>query len=71
MKTTMKDVAALAGVGVGTVSRVINGVKVKEVTKEKVMAAISELNYEPDEYARGMKTNSSNTIALILPTIWH
>ncbi len=35
------------------------------------MAAISELNYEPDEYARGMKTNSSNTIALILPTIWH
>ena len=71
VKTTMKDVAALAGVGVGTVSRVINGVKVKEVTKEKVMAAISELNYEPDEYARGMKTNSSNTIALILPTIWH
>ena len=71
MKATMKDVAALAGVGVGTVSRVINGVKVKEVTKEKVMAAISELNYEPDEYARGLKTNSSNTIALILPTIWH
>lgn len=35
VKTTMKDVAALAGVGVGTVSRVINGVKVKEVTKEK------------------------------------
>ncbi|MGF6989695.1 LacI family transcriptional regulator [Lachnospiraceae bacterium PM6-15] len=71
MKATMKDVAALAEVGVGTVSRVINGVKVKDKTREKVMQAIAELNYEPDEYARGLKTNRSNTIALILPTIWH
>lgn len=71
MKATMKDVAALAGVGVGTVSRVINGVRVKDATREKVTAAIKELNYEPDEYARGLKTNKSNTIALILPTIWH
>nr|HPR81618.1 LacI family DNA-binding transcriptional regulator [Enterococcus sp.] len=71
MKATMKDVAAVAGVGVGTVSRVINGVRVKDTTREKVIAAIKELNYEPDEYARGLKTNKSNTIALILPTIWH
>lgn len=70
-KATMKDVAALAGVGVGTVSRVINGVKVKDSTKEKVLSAIEELQYEPDEYARGLKMNRSNTIALILPTIWH
>ncbi|MBO0446666.1 LacI family DNA-binding transcriptional regulator [Enterococcus ureilyticus] len=71
MKATMKDVAALAGVGVGTVSRVINGVKVKEITRKKVEAAINELSYEPDEYARALKTNRSNTLALILPTIWH
>lgn len=71
MKATMKDVAALAGVGVGTVSRVINGVKVKDATKQKVEAAIAELAYEPDEYARALKTNRSNSIALILPTIWH
>ena len=71
MKATMKDVAALAGVGVGTVSRVINGVKVKATTKEKVERAIVELAYEPDEYARALKTNRSNSIALILPTIWH
>ncbi|MCP1101747.1 LacI family transcriptional regulator [Aequitasia blattaphilus] len=71
MKATMKDVAALAEVGVGTVSRVINGVKVKDKTYEKVMRAIEELDYKPDEYARGLKTNRSNTIALILPTIWH
>lgn len=71
VKATMKDVAALAGVGVGTVSRVINGVKVKDSTKEKVLQAIAELQYEPDEYARGLKMNRSNTVALILPTIWH
>ena len=70
-KATMKDVAALAGVGVGTVSRVINGVRVKDSTKEKVLQAIAELQYEPDEYARGLKMNRSNTVALILPTIWH
>ena len=45
-KATMKDVAALAGVGVGTVSRVINGVRVKDSTKEKVLQAIAELQYE-------------------------
>lgn len=68
---TMKDVARLAGVGVGTVSRVVNGIKVKESTLQKVQAAIKELNYQPDEYARGLKTNRSHTIALIIPSIWH
>lgn len=68
---TMKDVARLAGVGVGTVSRVVNGVKVKESTLSKVQAAIKDLDYQPDEYARGLKTNRSNNVALIIPTIWH
>lgn len=71
MSITMKDVAALAGVGVGTVSRMINGVPVKEETRRKVEAAIKSLNYEPDAAARAFKTNRSQTIALILPTIWH
>ena len=69
---TMKDVAQRAGVGVGTVSRVINHVPgVKESTLVKVNQAIKELNYIPDEYARGLKTNSSRAIALILPSVWH
>lgn len=71
MKATIKDVAKHAGVGVGTVSRVINGVRVKESTLSKVTQSIQALGYEPDIYARGMKTNRSNTIALIVPTIWH
>lgn len=69
---TMKDVAQRAGVGVGTVSRVINRVPgVKESTLIKVNQAIKELNYIPDEYARGLKTKSSRTIALILPSVWY
>ena len=69
---TMKDVARLAGVGVGTVSRVVNNEKgVKKVTLDKVHKAIKELDYLPDAYARGMKINKTETVALIIPTIWH
>ena len=69
---TMKDVARLAGVGVGTVSRVVNNESgVKKVTLEKVQKAIKELDYIPDAYARGMKINKTETVALIVPTIWH
>ena len=69
---TMKDVALEAGVSVGTVSRVINKEKgIKEVTLQKVEQAIKTLNYIPDFYARGMKKNRTETIALILPSIWH
>lgn len=71
MKVTMKEVAKLAGVGVGTVSRVLNDGSVKAATRQKVEAAIKELNYQPDFYARGLKLNRTNTIALILPSIWH
>lgn len=69
---TMKDVAQLAGVSVGTVSRVINQEKgLKATTLVKVEAAIEELHYVPNVYARGMKTSRTDTIALIIPTIWH
>lgn len=68
----MKDVAALAKVGVGTVSRVLNNSgAVKESTRRKVEAAMKELNYIPNAYARGLKMNKTHTVALIIPTIWH
>jgi LacI family transcriptional regulator len=70
-KATMKDVANLAGVGVGTVSRFINGTKVKDSTYQKVSEAIKTLDFIPDETARGLKSSMTNTVALILPTIWH
>lgn len=72
LMATMKDVAELANVGLGTVSRVINKKGgVKPSTLAKVNQAIKELNYVPDEYARGMKLNKTKTIALVVPTVWH
>lgn len=68
---TMKDVAKLAGVSVGSVSNVFNGVKVKKSTYDKVISAVKELDYETNNLARSFKLNHTNTIALIVPTIWH
>ena len=69
---TMKDVAKMAGVGLGTVSRVINNnPTVKEETRIKVNKAIEALNYAPNEIARTLKVSQSKTIALIIPSIWH
>ncbi|AKG33586.1 LacI family DNA-binding transcriptional regulator [Paenibacillus durus] len=69
---SIKDVAILAGVAVGTVSRVINNAPaVKPATRDKVMAAIKQLNYVPDEVARNFKMQKSKMVALMLPSIWN
>ncbi|MGL4337716.1 MAG: LacI family DNA-binding transcriptional regulator [Turicibacter sp.] len=68
---TIKEVAKRAGVSVGTVSNVINQIEVKPKTKRLVEEAIEALGYEPNIYARGLKVNKTNTVALILPTVWH
>jgi len=68
----MKDVAKLAGVGVGTVSRVLNTPdKVSEPTRKKVEKAIKELGYYSNEIARNLKTRNTRNVALVLPSIWH
>ncbi len=68
-KPTMKDVAREAGVSVGTVSNVINGVRVRESYRKKVEDAIDTLHYEVNTYARGLKLAQSGLIALILPDV--
>ncbi|XJZ28628.1 LacI family DNA-binding transcriptional regulator [Bacillota bacterium Lsc_1132] len=68
----IKDVANLAGVGVGTVSRVINNhSNVTPETIKKVNDAIKQLNYIPNEVARNFKMQKSKMVALLLPSIWH
>lgn len=64
---TMKDVAKEAGVALGTVSKVINGIPVGEEYKKKVEDAIRKLNYQVNTYARGLKTSKTETITLIIP----
>lgn len=66
---TMKDVAREAGVALGTVSKVINGIPVGDSYKQKVNAAIEKLNYQVNTYARGLKTSKTQTLTLILPSL--
>ena len=63
---TMKDVAAKAGVSLGTVSKVINHITVGEKNRVKVEKAIKELGYEVNTYARGLKTQETKLITLIV-----
>ena len=66
----MKDVAQRAGVSPKTVSNVINGVVfVREETRERVLAALAELDYVPNLSARGLRNGRSGVIALALPDL--
>jgi len=64
---TMKDVARLAGVSTSTVSHVINNNRfVSEAVREKIIAAITQLNYAPSALARSLKLNQTRTIGMLL-----
>src|SRR5689334_2180916 len=65
---TIKEVAELAGVAIGTVSHVINGsVPVSDTLRRKVQAAIRELDYHPNHVARSLKTSRTRTLGIIVP----
>lgn len=67
---TVKDVAASAGVGIATVSRVFSGTgSVGAATRERVLAAARELDYRPSALGRGLKLRRSGGIGLIVPDV--
>jgi len=67
-RTTIRDVAREAGVGLMTVSRVLNNSKgVTQKTERKVRAAILRVGYRPNEAARMLKGRASRTIGLLVP----
>ena len=69
---TIVDVARLAGVTPTTVSRVINNRGyISEKTKKRVHEAMDELGYQPNEIARSLTKQKSNTIGVIVPHISH
>ena len=69
-RVSIKDVAEQAGVSTATVSHVINQTRfVREETRQKVLEAIEALNYQPSAIARGLATNSTQTIGLIISDI--
>jgi DNA-binding LacI/PurR family transcriptional regulator len=68
--STIKEVAELAGVSVGTVSHVITGsVPVTEPLRRKVQAAIKRLDYHPNHIARSLKTSKTRTLGVIVPDL--
>lgn len=67
---TINDVAKLAGVSRATAGRVVgNYGTVSEKSRQRVLAAIRELNYSPNTIAQGLRSNSTKTIAVILGNI--
>lgn len=66
----MKDVAQRAGVSIATVSNVITGKRtVSPEVQKAVLQAISELDYHVNMVARGLKTQRTNTIGVVLPDV--
>lgn len=67
---TINDVAKLAGVSIATVSNVINNnPKASAQTIERVRAAIRQLNYIPNNIAKGLKTSTTRTISVLVEDI--
>jgi LacI family transcriptional regulator len=69
---TLRDVARVAGVHPGTVSRALNPETrglVNEGTAQRVLAAAKELGYRPNPIARGLRTNRSHTIGVLVPDL--
>jgi DNA-binding LacI/PurR family transcriptional regulator len=68
-RTTIKDVAEAAGVGVATVSRVLSGGSASADTRERVLAAAARLDYRPSALGRNLRQQRSGGIGLLIPDI--
>jgi LacI family transcriptional regulator len=65
---TIREVAESAGVSYATVSHVINNTRlVSQETRERVLTAMTALNYRPNALARSLRQGKTNTIGLVLP----
>jgi DNA-binding LacI/PurR family transcriptional regulator len=70
MASTLHDVARAAGVSIKTVSNVVHDHPyVKASTRERVLAAIAELDYQPNLSARGLRSGRSGVIGLAVPEL--
>ena len=66
---TIKDVAKYTGLSIATISKYINGGNVLEHNKKIIDEAIDVLNFRVNEMARGLKTNRSKTIGILIPNL--
>ncbi len=68
-QVTIKDVAAAAGVSVGTVSRYLNGFAISPQRRERIQAAIQALGYRGNYMAKALKSRKSMTIGVLIYTL--
>lgn len=69
MAATLKDIARETGLSIATVSKYINGVTLKEKNAVAIERAIRKLDYTVNEYARGLKSNKSRTVGVVIPEL--
>jgi LacI family transcriptional regulator len=73
MISTISDIAKRTGSSVTTISRVLNGqasrYRISEKTEKRVLKAAKDLNYKPNQLARGLRLKKSQSIGLVLPDI--
>lgn len=69
MAATIKDIAKETGLGLATISSYLNGGNVREKNRLKIEAAIEELHFEVNEVARGLKTNRTKMVGIIIPEL--
>lgn len=67
--SSIRKVAELAGVSLGSVSRYLNGHQLKEQNMKKIAAAIKELDYKENIIAKGLKNNRSFSVGLLMNSI--
>lgn len=67
MAATIKDIAGKTGLGLATISSYLNGGNVREKNRIKIEEAIRELHFEVNEVARGLKTNRTKIIGIVIP----
>lgn len=66
---TIKDVAKLTGLSIATISKYLNGGNVLEKNRILIENAIKELDFKVNEIARGLKTNKTMTIGVLIPNL--
>lgn len=69
MSVTIKDIAKMTGLGIATISKYLNGGNVLPENRILIEKSIKELNFSINEFARGLRTNKSNIVGVIVPQL--